>query len=69
MILRARIRVQGNFAEYVPIALILFLFVEMQGWPRWLVHGLCVVLLAARVAACLRRRAGAGGHPACAPPA
>ena len=49
MILRRAIRVQGNFTEYVPMALILFLFVELQGWPRWLVHGLCIVMLAARL--------------------
>ena len=48
-ILLRRIRVQGNFTEYVPMALILFTFIEMQGWPRWLVHGLCLVLLAARL--------------------
>ena len=48
-VLRRRIRVQGNFTEYVPMALILFTFVEMQGWPHWLVHGLCLVLLAARL--------------------
>jgi uncharacterized membrane protein YecN with MAPEG domain len=48
ILLRA-IRVQGNFTEYVPMALILFMFVELQGWPRWLVHGLCLVLLAARL--------------------
>jgi len=47
VVLRRRIRVQGNFTEYVPMALILFTFVE--GWPRWLVHGLCLVLLAARL--------------------
>ena len=49
IVLRRRIRVQGNFTEYVPMALILFLFVELQGWPHWLVHGLCLVLLAARL--------------------
>ena len=49
IVLRRAIRVQGNFTEYVPMALILFTFVEMQGWPRWLVHGLCLVLLAARL--------------------
>ena len=49
VVLRRRIRVQGNFTEYVPMALILFTFVEVQGWPRWLVHGLCLVLLAARL--------------------
>lgn len=48
IVLRRAIRVQGNFTEYVPMALILFTFVEMQGWPHWLVHGLCLVLLAAR---------------------
>ena len=48
-ILLRRIRVQGNFTEYVPMALILFMFVELQGWPRWLVHGLCLELLAARL--------------------
>jgi uncharacterized protein len=49
IILRRRIRVQGNFTEYVPMALLLFMFVELQGWPHWLVHGLCLVLLAARL--------------------
>ena len=49
IVLRRAIRVQGNFTEYVPMALILFTFLEMQGWPRWLVHGLCLVLLAARI--------------------
>ena len=44
-----RIRVQGNFTEYVPMSLLLFMFVELQGWPHWLVHGLCLVLLAARL--------------------
>jgi uncharacterized protein len=47
-ILQRRIRAQGNFTEYVPTALILFLFIEWQGWPRWLVNALCLVLLAAR---------------------
>jgi uncharacterized membrane protein YecN with MAPEG domain len=46
--LQRRIRAQGNFTEYVPMALILLLFVEWQGWARWLVHALCGVLLAAR---------------------
>ena len=47
--LERRIRVQGNFAEYVPMALILLTFIELQRWPPSLVHGLCVVLLAARL--------------------
>jgi uncharacterized membrane protein YecN with MAPEG domain len=49
IVLQRRIRVQGNFTEYVPMALILFLFIELQGWPHWLVHALCLVLLAARL--------------------
>jgi hypothetical protein len=49
IVLQRRIRVQGNFTEYVPMALLLFMFVELQGWPHWLVHGLCLVLLAARL--------------------
>ena len=48
--LERRIRVQGNFAEYVPFALILLTFIEMQGSARWLVHALCLTLLAARMA-------------------
>ncbi|MBS0245233.1 MAG: MAPEG family protein [Proteobacteria bacterium] len=43
------IRVQGNFAEYVPMALILLTFLELQEWPAWLIHALCAVLLIGRV--------------------
>lgn len=43
------IRVQGNFAEYVPMAMILLTFLEMQVWPAWLMHTLCALLLIARV--------------------
>jgi len=49
VVLERRIRVQGNFAEYVPLALILFTFIEMQGWSRWVIHALCLALLAARL--------------------
>ena len=49
VMLERRIRVQGNFAEYVPLALILLTFIELQKWPHWLVHLLCLVLLAARL--------------------
>jgi len=41
-------RVHANFAEYVPLALILFTFVEMQGFSPILVHGLGLVLLVGR---------------------
>jgi len=42
------VRVQGNFAEYVPMALILLTFLEMQAWRDWLIHLLCAILLVAR---------------------
>jgi uncharacterized membrane protein YecN with MAPEG domain len=47
--LERRIRVQGNFAEYVPLALILLTFIELQHWPAALVHVLCLALVAARL--------------------
>ena len=34
----------------MPFALILLAFVEMQGSAKWLVHALCLALLAARLA-------------------
>jgi uncharacterized membrane protein YecN with MAPEG domain len=44
-----RIRVHGNFAEYVPLALLLLAFMEIQSQPRWAIHVLCLALIAARV--------------------
>ena len=44
-----RIRVHGNFAEYVPLALLLLAFMEMQQQSRYLIHILCIVLIAARI--------------------
>lgn len=43
------IRVQGNFVEYVPLALILIGLLEMNGVPAWSIHGLGVVLVVARL--------------------
>jgi len=48
-LLRA-IRVQGNFVEYVPIALILIGIVEINEAPRWAVHALGQTLLLGRMA-------------------
>lgn len=44
-----RQRVHGNFAEYVPLALILMLLAEQQGTAAWVVHGIGVLLLAGRL--------------------
>lgn len=48
-LLRA-MRVHANFAEYVPLALLLIALVEIGGSPAWLVHLLGAVLLLARCA-------------------
>lgn len=44
------IRIQGNFAEYVPMALVLLYFAELRGAPQPWLHGLCACLLLGRVA-------------------
>lgn len=48
--LRRAARVHSNFAEYVPLALLLFFFVESAGARPVFVHGLCAALVAGRVA-------------------
>ena len=47
--LACAIRVQGNFVEYVPIALLLIFFVELAGFSAWVVHVLGLTLLVGRV--------------------
>ena len=42
-------RVHSNFAEYVPLALLLIFFAEVRGAPALLVHGLCACLLIGRL--------------------
>lgn len=42
------IRVHANFAEYVPLALILITFVEIQNFPAWIVNLLGLALLCGR---------------------
>ena len=42
-------RVQANFAEYVPLALVLMLLAEIAGTPRWLLHIAGLALLAGRL--------------------
>ena len=43
------IRVHANFAEYVPLCLILLYMVEAQGAPALLMHGLGLALLVGRI--------------------
>ncbi len=43
------IRVHANFAEYVPFAILLAAFVEIEGTRPWIVHTLCGMLLLGRL--------------------
>ena len=47
--LQRAIRVHGNFAEYVPLALILAAFVELQQYSPLIIHLLCLALIIGRV--------------------
>ncbi len=47
--LERAIRSQANFAEYVPIALILMLTAEHAGSSRWLLHAAGAALLVGRL--------------------
>ncbi|MBL8201294.1 MAG: MAPEG family protein [Chromatiales bacterium] len=46
--LERAIRIHGNFAEYVPFALLLLAFFEAGGGAAWAVHGAGAALLVAR---------------------
>ena len=48
VMLRA-MRAHSNFAEYVPLALFLIYFVEIQNAHRLLIHGLCLCLVVGRL--------------------
>jgi hypothetical protein len=47
--MQRRIRVQANFVEYVPMALLLMLLVQQAGFSAWIIHVLGVTLIAARL--------------------
>ena len=47
--LRRAIRVHGNYAEYVPLTLMMIYFVEIQSQNLLLVHGLCSAFVLARL--------------------
>ena len=44
-----RIRMHGNFAEYVPLGLLLLYLADMCQYAGWLVHLLGIMLLAGRI--------------------
>ena len=47
--LQRAVRVHANFAEYVPLALLLIAFVEATGRPAWVVHALGLLLVIGRI--------------------
>ena len=47
--LRRAIRAHGNFAEYVPLAVILAAFVEIQQFAAIIAHALCWILIIGRL--------------------
>ncbi len=47
--LQRAIRVHGNFAEFVPFALLLIAMAEINGSPFWAVHALGSLLVLARL--------------------
>jgi uncharacterized protein len=48
--LQRRMRAQANFAEYVPIVLLLLLLAELQGVSAWILHGVGACLVFGRIA-------------------
>jgi uncharacterized membrane protein YecN with MAPEG domain len=44
------IRIHGNFAEYVPFALVLMALYEMQAGSMYLLHAFGIILVIARIA-------------------
>ena len=44
-----RIRVHGNFAEYVPLTLILMALIELQDKPDLVVHAIGLLIIAGRL--------------------
>lgn len=47
--LSTAIRAQGNFIEYVPMALLLILLLELAGNPGWMIHTLGGALFLGRI--------------------
>ncbi|SBV60967.1 conserved membrane hypothetical protein [uncultured Citrobacter sp.] len=47
--LQSAIRIHGNAVEYIPVALVLLLFMEMNGAETWMVHLCGLMLIAGRL--------------------
>jgi uncharacterized membrane protein YecN with MAPEG domain len=42
-------RIHANFAEYVPFTIILIGILEIQSYSPWIIHGLSIALIIARI--------------------
>jgi uncharacterized membrane protein YecN with MAPEG domain len=58
--LRRRIRIQGNFIEYVPMALILIWMLDNAQFSTWVIHVLGILLIVARLSHAWSLSVGAG---------
>lgn len=47
--LERAVRAQANFTEYVPVALVLIVLLELSGFWPWLIHALGLALLIGRI--------------------
>lgn len=59
-VMARRIRVQGNFVEYVPMALLLLLVLEANQTAPWLLHTFGIALVLARIAHAIGLSGSAG---------
>ncbi|MGS9064456.1 MAPEG family protein, partial [Salmonella enterica subsp. enterica serovar Infantis] len=48
-VLQRAIRILGNAVDYIPVALVLLLFMEMNGGETWMVHICGIILFAGRL--------------------
>ena len=62
-LLLSRIRIHGHFAEYVPLALLLMLILEVNGTSSTWLHGLGVALVVGRLAHVQGLTQGTGANP------
>lgn len=58
-----RIRMHGNFAEFVPLCLVVMLILELGGGAALLLHGLGIALVLGRVAHAYGLRISSGATP------
>ncbi len=49
LVLQRAIRIHGNFSEYAPLTILLVSFVELLGYPHFLIHSLMFAFLIGRI--------------------